>query len=78
MFPLANISNNKLPPAMRKEHILLSSLWFGKSKPVTETFLKPCVEEMEVLKETGLQWIDSDEIRTSRVFAVDVIKMSSL
>lgn len=25
---------------------------------------------MEVLKETGLQWIDGDEIRTSRVYAV--------
>ncbi|XP_059367669.1 uncharacterized protein LOC132106067 [Carassius carassius] len=69
LWPI-QVTINELPPAMRKEHILLSSLWFGKSKPVIDTFLKPFVEEMEVLKETGLQWIDGDEIRTSRIFAV--------
>lgn len=69
LWPI-QVTINELPPAVRKEHVLLSSLWFGKSKPVIQTFLKPFVEEMGALKDIGLQWTDGDDIRTSRVYAV--------
>ncbi|MGH0120675.1 UNVERIFIED_CONTAM: hypothetical protein FKN15_035061 [Acipenser sinensis] len=64
------VTVNELPPDIRKDHVLLSSLWFGSSKPVLQTYLRPLIEEMELLKDRGLQWMDGDIIRTSRVFAV--------
>lgn len=61
---------NELPPNIRKDHVMLSSLWFGKSKPVMNTFLKPFITEMQSLQDHGLEWFNGEVIRKSRVFAV--------
>ena len=53
---------NELPYVIRRKHIhvLLAGLWFGSGKPNFDSFLKPIIEEMNVLSSEGLQWTDKD------------------
>ena len=45
---------------MRKDHIMLTGLWFGKEKPqMTEKMLKPSVDESLELCEKGFSWKDN-------------------
>lgn len=44
---------NELPPHLRSKNILMTGLWFGKTKPDMNTFLKPFVEECRELERTG-------------------------
>lgn len=48
---------NELPMKMRRENIMLTALWFGEYKPDMSVFLKPFVDECNVLSSTGLQWM---------------------
>ena len=59
---------NELPPHLRGKHILLNAIWFGKSKPGMNTFLKPFVEECKKLEQEG--FTIHSEAQTRKVFAV--------
>lgn len=61
---------NEFPPNIRKDHVMLSSIWFDKSKPVMNIFLKLFITEMQSLQDHGLEWFNGEVIRKSRVFAV--------
>jgi len=43
---------NELPPKMRfsKKNMILWGVWQGKGKPVFQTFLRPFIEDMKMLK----------------------------
>ncbi|XP_041461161.1 uncharacterized protein LOC121412416 [Lytechinus variegatus] len=59
---------NELPQKMRSENIILTALWFGGKKPDMSVFLKPFVDESNILSSTGLKWTHIGEEKTSRVF----------
>ncbi|XP_063961852.1 uncharacterized protein LOC129268704 isoform X2 [Lytechinus pictus] len=59
---------NELPMRMRRENVMLTALWFGEIKPDMSVFLKPFVDECNVLSSTGLQWTHVGVAKTSRVF----------
>jgi len=63
---------NELPPKLRKEHVLLTSLWFGGSKPSMNVFLEPFVEEVRELDRTGFSWTRSKDkvVFTTKVRAL--------
>lgn len=42
--------------------MLLAGLWFGSKKPLMNTFLKPFVDQMNVLSSTGFLWTDSQRM----------------
>ncbi|KAI7789722.1 hypothetical protein IRJ41_011699 [Triplophysa rosa] len=68
-------SVNEVPPEERDKNVLLCALWFGSSKPLMTTFLKPFVEECKSLRQTGLQWQDpvDHSIKTVKVYALCAI-----
>ena len=45
---------NELPPHLRPSNILLTGLWFGRTKPKMNTFLEAFVRECKQLEENGL------------------------
>lgn len=60
---------NELPQKVRTKHMVLAGLWFGPTKPNMNTFLKPYVEQMNVLSSAGFQWTDSEgNIQKVRLF----------
>ena len=50
---------NELSVHERKEHVFLTSLWFGNDRPYTSTFLKPYVDECNVLSTNGFSWMNN-------------------
>lgn len=59
----------ELPQAVRSKNVLPAGLWYGEKKPDMNTFLKPFVEELNVLSSTGIQWADPQgNVHTSRIF----------
>lgn len=73
-------SVNELPPEERDKNVLknvlLCALWFGSSKPLMTSFLKPFVEECKSLGQTGLQWQDPENhsVKTTKVNALCAIR----
>ncbi|XP_073727054.1 uncharacterized protein [Misgurnus anguillicaudatus] len=65
-------SVNEVPPEGRDKNVILCALWFGSSKPLMASFLKPFVEECKSLGQTGLQWQDPVEhtVKTAKVYAL--------
>ncbi|XP_033106567.1 uncharacterized protein LOC117108598 [Anneissia japonica] len=60
---------NELPYPLRRKHVLMGGLWFGNGKPHFPTFLKPVIEELNVLSSVGLNLEDEDgNIITRKVF----------
>src|SRR6218665_1246490 len=58
-------------PGNCKDNLLLIGLWFGKQKPLSQTYLKPFVDELKHLGTHGMQYVNSDnEIATCKVFSV--------
>lgn len=53
MCPI-QIAVNELPYRVRKDNILLASLWCGPTKLVVDIFLKPFVDELRNLHEHGI------------------------
>lgn len=47
---------NKINPKIRKNHIILTSLYLGTDKPDMDEYLKPFVEETKILFNTGFQY----------------------
>ena len=47
---------NELPPRLRVKHMLLASIWVGKSEPDMNVFLQPFVEEANDLYVNGFNW----------------------
>lgn len=64
-------SVNEVPPEKRDKHVLLCALWFGSSKPVMTSFLKPFVEECK----NGLSWHDPADksVTTAKVYVLCAI-----
>ncbi|XP_070168289.1 uncharacterized protein [Polyergus mexicanus] len=52
MCPI-QVAINELPYCLRKENILLSSIWCSAKKPVMDLFLKPFVDDLKDLHENG-------------------------
>ena len=48
---------NELPLALRRVHMLLSSLWIGPSKPRLDSFFKPVVQSLEKLYDEAFEWV---------------------
>ena len=61
---------NELPPHLRKKHVTMAGLWFGKNKPPFFSFLSPFTKEMSNLASDGMTWCKDDAIVTSKVFLV--------
>lgn len=61
---------NELPPAQRKANIMMCGLWFGSKKPVFKAYLKPFVEELNALCETGFSWNNNGSKFMSKVFPI--------
>lgn len=57
---------NELSPHLRKKHMILGTVWVGKGHPVTNTFLKPLVDQLNYLYETGIPWKYNNNTITSR------------
>lgn len=57
MWPI-QVAVNELPYKNRRDNILLCGVWYGKSKPKMETFLKFFVDELIDLHEVGITHID--------------------
>ncbi|KAK0141862.1 hypothetical protein N1851_020460 [Merluccius polli] len=58
----------ELSPKDRQANICIPCLWFGKSKPNMITFLTAFVAEFKELEQTGIKWMDSENVEhTSKV-----------
>lgn len=61
---------NELPIDVRLESLIVYGLWFGKSKPDMNTFMKPFVNEMKILSEKGVDCnIGNDEMNV-KIFPI--------
>lgn len=70
IWPLQCVINS-LPFDLKKKHVLLHTLRFGKSKPRVETYLKPFVDEITHLHDNDFTWLDkSGEEHVSKCVAV--------
>lgn len=74
IWPL-QCSVNEVPPEERDKNIILCGMWFGSSKPLMSSFLKPFVEECKSLGHTGLHWQDpvDHSFKTTKVYALCAI-----
>lgn len=59
MWPI-QVTINELPYKNRQDNILLCGVWYRKSKPKMETFLKFFVDELIDLHNIGITRIDSE------------------
>lgn len=59
---------NELPPHLRSHHILLTDLWFGRSKPKMNTFLEAFVSECKDFETSGFYF--QEESNPRKVFAL--------
>jgi len=50
---------NELPTALRNCNMMLHTLWFGRVKPCTTTFLQPFVSEITDLYNNGFRFVKS-------------------
>ena len=53
---------NEVKPGLRSKFVLLQGLYFGNKKPTMNSYLKPFVDEMVELFNTGLAWTDSEGV----------------
>ncbi|KAL7379236.1 hypothetical protein ABVT39_024702 [Epinephelus coioides] len=61
----------ELQPDVRENHILMSALWFGPSKPSMFTLLTPFVKEASSLETEGVDWQDMQgNCHVSKVFVL--------
>lgn len=61
---------NELPISVRGTELLLVGLWFGKCKPEKNVFLKPFIEDMNKLSETGIRCKLNNVERIIKVFCL--------
>ncbi|KAE8738351.1 hypothetical protein FOCC_FOCC016171, partial [Frankliniella occidentalis] len=61
---------NELPLALRRKHVLMTSLWLSKKKPVCKEYLKPFVAEMRELARTGVTYRRNGMLKSVRVKCV--------
>lgn len=62
---------NELHPAERRNHIMLSSIWFGAGKPKSmNDYLKPFVNEAKELAESGFQYTFNNKIHSKKVIVL--------
>ncbi|KAK3923588.1 Alanine--tRNA ligase [Frankliniella fusca] len=46
---------NELPLSLRRKHVFMASIWLGLGKPNCQQYLKPFVQECNLLAEKGIQ-----------------------
>ncbi|XP_046395709.1 cytoplasmic dynein 2 heavy chain 1 [Ischnura elegans] len=63
---------NELPPKERSKHMLLAGIWVGNKDPNMSIFLKPFVEEANVLATEGVNWTLKGEAVNSKVIPLCV------
>ncbi|MGH0131319.1 UNVERIFIED_CONTAM: hypothetical protein FKN15_045543 [Acipenser sinensis] len=62
---------NELTLKDRRSNVVLHTLWFGRQKPRTDTYLTPFVSELQSLHTDGFVWLDKNgQQHTSRVHAL--------
>ncbi|OXU17411.1 hypothetical protein TSAR_006242 [Trichomalopsis sarcophagae] len=61
---------NEVPPAVRTKRPLTYALWFGHDKPNMNIFLKPFVEGINKLSQTGIVCEIRNERKTIKVYAL--------
>lgn len=61
------VTINELPYDIRSKNAVLSSMWFGNEKPVPETFLKPFIDELNVIYDKGIVWHNNGKEQKSKV-----------
>ena len=47
---------NELPDRVKKSEILCAGVWYGKEKAVSKSFLKPFIERLNQLRDSGIDW----------------------
>ncbi len=62
------ISINELDFKVRSKYTTLVALWFGKSKPTFDTFLKPFIKQCNQLSIHGFEWQHNEDHFKSQVF----------
>lgn len=62
---LATVS--ELTPSARKAKMLMCGIWFGKGKPLWDTFSKPFRDELTLLSTTGVVWTCDGDLRLTKV-----------
>lgn len=55
IYPIL-VTINELSPKMRKKHVMLAGLWFGKKKPIVNEYFKPFVNECNRLHSEGFNY----------------------
>ena len=61
------LSINELDYKLRRKHTMLVGMWFAKSKPSFDTFLKPFINACNKLTLDGFEWTYNDTIIKSQV-----------
>ncbi|XP_044019490.1 uncharacterized protein LOC122859872 [Aphidius gifuensis] len=69
---------NESPPHLRKRHMLLSTVWVGTGHPVANTFLKPLVNQLNHLYETGITWKYNGDYKLTSKFMVLLCSVDSV
>lgn len=64
------INVNEVPPSVRTKRPLTYALWFGHDKPNMNIFLKPFVNGVNQLSETGIDCIIHNERKTIKLYAL--------
>lgn len=65
---------NEVSPKMRQKVVFLAGLWVDEKKPNFCTFLRPIIEEMNFLSQTGIMWTpDGGEERCSKFFPTCIV-----
>jgi len=60
---------SELKPSLRQKTMILAGLWIGRKDPVMNTFLRPIVDDLNSLSQTGVKWKpDGQEEITSKFF----------
>ena len=69
IWPVQHILS-EIPIEQRINNTIVQGLWFGKSKPNMQVFLKPIVENLNELSNTGIECNIAGETRRIKMFTV--------
>ncbi|XP_051167850.1 uncharacterized protein LOC127285746 [Leptopilina boulardi] len=68
---------NELSPYARKRNMFLAGLWIGKGKPNMGIIMKPIVEDMNELHDSGISWKPTAEQEIVSKFTVSIFTADS-
>lgn len=68
---------NELPPHMRKKYMLLAGIFVDDKHPLMNNLLRPVIDELKNLYETGIVWEPSRATEVTSRFVVTVCSVDS-